>query len=82
MIYAFALLFSCQRVYVAVQAPRIERERRELTESFMEALIPEPSPDNIDKCVLPNPQFPFVNSRVGRVKYIVFSGGLARMSVY
>ncbi|KAH0874443.1 hypothetical protein HID58_071805 [Brassica napus] len=59
MIYAFALLFSCQRVYVAVQAPRIERERRELTESFMEALIPEPSPDNIDKCVLPNPQFPF-----------------------
>lgn len=60
MIYAFALLFSCQRVYVAVQAPRIERERRELTESFMEALIPEPSPDNIDKCVLPNPQFPFV----------------------
>ncbi|ESQ27162.1 hypothetical protein EUTSA_v100180710mg, partial [Eutrema salsugineum] len=49
VIYAFALLFSCQRVYVAVQAPRIERERRELTESFMEALIPEPSPGNIDK---------------------------------
>ncbi|KAJ0256660.1 ATP-dependent zinc metalloprotease FTSH 12 [Hirschfeldia incana] len=49
IIYAIAVLFSCQRVYVAVQAPRIERERRELTESFMEALIPEPSPDNIDK---------------------------------
>ncbi|CAN8240453.1 unnamed protein product [Cochlearia groenlandica] len=49
IIYAFALLFSCQRVYVAIQAPRIERERRELTESFMEALIPEASPGNIDK---------------------------------
>ncbi|CAA7062112.1 unnamed protein product [Microthlaspi erraticum] len=49
VIYAFALLFSGQRVYVAIQAPRIERERRELTESFMEALIPEPSPSNIDK---------------------------------
>lgn len=48
-IYAFAVLFSCQRVYVAIQAPRIERERRELTESFMEALIPEPSPENIEK---------------------------------
>ncbi|CAH2067907.1 unnamed protein product [Thlaspi arvense] len=49
IIYAFALLFSGQRVYVAIQAPRLERERRELTESFMEALIPEPSPGNIDK---------------------------------
>ncbi|KAL1205616.1 ATP-dependent zinc metalloprotease FTSH 12 [Cardamine amara subsp. amara] len=49
VIYAFALLFSCQRVYVAVQAPRIERERRELTESFMDSLIPEPSPGNIEK---------------------------------
>jgi len=48
-IYAFALLLSCQRVYVAIQAPRVERERRELTESFMEALIPEPSPGNIEK---------------------------------
>ncbi|VVB11569.1 unnamed protein product [Arabis nemorensis] len=49
VIYAFAVLFSCQRVNVAIQAPRIERERRELTESFMEALIPEPSPNNIEK---------------------------------
>lgn len=49
VIYAFALLFSYQRVYVAIQAPRIERERKELTESFMEALIPEPSPGNIEK---------------------------------
>uniref|UniRef100_A0A1J3ISD5 ATP-dependent zinc metalloprotease FTSH 12, chloroplastic n=1 Tax=Noccaea caerulescens TaxID=107243 RepID=A0A1J3ISD5_NOCCA len=49
VIYASALLFSGQRVYVAIQAPRIERERRELTESFMEALIPEPSPRNIEK---------------------------------
>lgn len=49
VIYAFALLFSCQRVDVAIQAPRIERERKEVTESFMEALIPEPSPGNIEK---------------------------------
>ncbi|KFK42356.1 hypothetical protein AALP_AA2G245500 [Arabis alpina] len=49
VVYAFAVFFSCQRVYVAIQAPRIERERRELTESFMEALIPEPSPNNIEK---------------------------------
>ncbi|XP_010537801.1 PREDICTED: ATP-dependent zinc metalloprotease FTSH 12, chloroplastic [Tarenaya hassleriana] len=48
-IYAFALVFSCQRVYIAIQAPRLEQERRELTEAFMETLIPEPSPDNIER---------------------------------
>ncbi|XP_027354052.1 ATP-dependent zinc metalloprotease FTSH 12, chloroplastic isoform X3 [Abrus precatorius] len=34
-------------VYVAIQAPFINRQKKELTEAYMEALIPEPSPTNI-----------------------------------
>nr|QKY65072.1 FTSH protease 12 [Passiflora biflora] len=47
ILYAFVVMFSCQRLYPAVRAPFIERERRELAEACMEALIPEPSPANI-----------------------------------
>ncbi|KDP25069.1 hypothetical protein JCGZ_22604 [Jatropha curcas] len=48
-LYAFVMAFSCQRIYVAIRAPYLDRERRELTEAYMEALIPEPSPINVKK---------------------------------
>nr|QKY65103.1 FTSH protease 12 [Passiflora contracta] len=47
ILYAFVVMFSCQRLYAAVRTPFIEREKRELTEAYMEALIPEPSSANI-----------------------------------
>lgn len=47
VLYVFVMMFSCQRMYIAIRAPYLDRERRELTEAYMEALIPEPSPINI-----------------------------------
>ncbi|XP_061348772.1 ATP-dependent zinc metalloprotease FTSH 12, chloroplastic [Gastrolobium bilobum] len=47
VLYIFVLAFACRGVYVAIQAPYINRQRKELTEAYMEALIPEPSPSNI-----------------------------------
>ncbi|KAL6313566.1 hypothetical protein AAG906_006931 [Vitis piasezkii] len=41
------VLLSC--IYLAFQAPRLDRQRKEVTEAYMEALIPEPSPSNIRK---------------------------------
>ncbi|XP_011013846.1 PREDICTED: ATP-dependent zinc metalloprotease FTSH 12, chloroplastic [Populus euphratica] len=49
LLYIFAVMFSCQRIYGAIRAPFLDQERRELTEAYMEALIPEPSPINIRK---------------------------------
>lgn len=49
VLYAFVVIFCCRRVYVAARAPQLARERKELTEAYMEALIPEPSPSNIRK---------------------------------
>ncbi|PKI65540.1 hypothetical protein CRG98_014040, partial [Punica granatum] len=49
IMYMFVVAFSCQRMYVAVRAPFQDRQRKELTEAYMEALIPEPSPSNIRK---------------------------------
>ncbi|KAK2654349.1 hypothetical protein Ddye_014205 [Dipteronia dyeriana] len=49
VMYVFAVILSCQRIYVAIRAPYLDRQRKELTEAYMEALIPEPSPSNIRK---------------------------------
>ncbi|KAJ8761763.1 hypothetical protein K2173_004573 [Erythroxylum novogranatense] len=49
MLYIFAVIYSCQRIYVVVRAPYLNRERRKLAEAYMEALIPEPSPVNVRK---------------------------------
>lgn len=49
LLYIFAVMFACQRIYVAIRGPFLDQERRELTEAYMEALIPEPSPINIRK---------------------------------
>ena len=49
VLYIFVVLFSCQRVYMAFRAPFIDRQRKELTEAYMEALVPEPTPTNVKK---------------------------------
>lgn len=48
-LYAFVMIVSCQRIYMAVRAPFLDRQKIQLTEAYMEALIPEPSPNNIRK---------------------------------
>ncbi|RDY07466.1 ATP-dependent zinc metalloprotease FTSH 12, chloroplastic, partial [Mucuna pruriens] len=47
VLYIFVVAFACRGVYVAIQAPFQNRLKKELTEAYMEALIPEPSPTNI-----------------------------------
>ncbi|KAK4398751.1 ATP-dependent zinc metalloprotease FTSH 12, chloroplastic [Sesamum angolense] len=49
LLYICVTIFSCQSIYKAVRAPIIERERRELAEAYMDALIPEPTPTNVRK---------------------------------
>ncbi|XP_029130211.1 ATP-dependent zinc metalloprotease FTSH 12, chloroplastic isoform X2 [Cajanus cajan] len=47
VLYIFVVAFACRGVYAAIRAPFINRNKKELTEAYMEALIPEPSPTNI-----------------------------------
>ncbi|KAL3851024.1 hypothetical protein ACJIZ3_012906 [Penstemon smallii] len=49
VLYIFITIVSCRSVYKAVRAPIVERERKELSEAYMEALIPEPTPINVRK---------------------------------
>lgn len=49
ILYAIVAIISCRRIYVAVRAPYLNHQKKELTEAYMEALIPEPSPSNIMK---------------------------------
>lgn len=49
VLYIFVVVFSCQGIYKGVRAPFLNREKRELTEAFMDALIPEPTPVNLRK---------------------------------
>ncbi|XP_042519393.1 ATP-dependent zinc metalloprotease FTSH 12, chloroplastic isoform X2 [Macadamia integrifolia] len=49
IIYAFITIISCQKIYVALKTHRLLRESKVLTEAYMEALIPEPSPSNVRK---------------------------------
>ncbi|XP_051125031.1 ATP-dependent zinc metalloprotease FTSH 12, chloroplastic [Andrographis paniculata] len=49
VLYIFVSILSCQSIYKAVRAPIIDRERRELAEAYMDALIPEPTPINVRK---------------------------------
>ncbi|KAM1570927.1 hypothetical protein ACFX10_035873 [Malus domestica] len=45
--YVFITLVSCQRIYIAIRAPLQNRQRKELTDAYLEAVIPEPSPINV-----------------------------------
>ncbi|WOG97940.1 hypothetical protein DCAR_0417281 [Daucus carota subsp. sativus] len=47
VLYVFVVVFSCRRVYMGVRAPFLARQQQEVTEAYMEALIPEPTPTNI-----------------------------------
>ncbi|KAK7257004.1 hypothetical protein RIF29_30663 [Crotalaria pallida] len=47
VLYIFAVAFACRGIYIAIQAPFVNRQKKELAEAYMEALIPEPSPSNI-----------------------------------
>ncbi|CAI8584226.1 unnamed protein product [Vicia faba] len=47
LLYIFVVAFASRGVYVAIRAPYVNRQRKELTEAYMEALIPEPSSTNI-----------------------------------
>ncbi|KAL5731389.1 ATP-dependent zinc metalloprotease FTSH 12 [Ranunculus cassubicifolius] len=50
ILYVLFVTVSCQRIYVACRVPRVSRESKmELTEAFMEALIPDPTPSNVRK---------------------------------
>ncbi|MBA0573764.1 hypothetical protein Golob_001022, partial [Gossypium lobatum] len=49
ILYIFVAIISCQKLYAVVRAPQQDQERKQLTEAYMEALIPEPSPNNIKK---------------------------------
>ncbi|KAK3042644.1 hypothetical protein RJ639_000896 [Escallonia herrerae] len=49
VVYVFVMVLSCRSVYMAVRAPLVNRERKELTEAYMETLIPEPTPSNVRK---------------------------------
>ncbi|KAF6137574.1 hypothetical protein GIB67_031853 [Kingdonia uniflora] len=50
MLYVFVLVLSFKRMYRDYRSPRLDRQgKEELTEAFMEALIPEPTPSNIRK---------------------------------
>ncbi|KAI5332579.1 PREDICTED: ATP-dependent [Prunus dulcis] len=45
--YIFLAVVSCQRIYITIRAPLQDRQRKELTEAYMEAVVPEPSPSNV-----------------------------------
>jgi len=47
ILYIIIVTISYQRVYVAITTHIDRQGRKELTEAYMEALIPEPSPANI-----------------------------------
>ncbi|XP_049385277.1 ATP-dependent zinc metalloprotease FTSH 12, chloroplastic [Solanum stenotomum] len=49
ILYIIVTVCSCQKIYMAIRAPIINRERKELTEAYMEALIPEPTPANVKR---------------------------------
>ncbi|KAI4365995.1 hypothetical protein MLD38_021926 [Melastoma candidum] len=47
ILYALLVVVACRRCFTALRAPFLDRQRKELTEAYMEALIPEPSPANV-----------------------------------
>lgn len=47
VLYIIIITISCRRVYVAITTHIDRQNKKELTEAYMEALIPEPSPANL-----------------------------------
>nr|XP_043629710.1 ATP-dependent zinc metalloprotease FTSH 12, chloroplastic [Erigeron canadensis] len=48
-IYVLVAVVSCQRIYMAVRGPFVDRQAKEISEAYMDALIPEPTPINVRK---------------------------------
>ncbi|KAI3755978.1 hypothetical protein L1987_55789 [Smallanthus sonchifolius] len=48
-VYLLVMIILCQRIFMAVRAPFVNRQVKEVSEAYMEALIPEPTPTNIRK---------------------------------
>ncbi|XP_047334391.1 ATP-dependent zinc metalloprotease FTSH 12, chloroplastic-like [Impatiens glandulifera] len=49
VLYIIVVVFSSQMLYMAIRAPSINRQRKELADAYMETVIPEPTPDNVRK---------------------------------
>ncbi|KAK8961458.1 hypothetical protein KSP40_PGU018069 [Platanthera guangdongensis] len=49
ILYSIIITISCQKVYVACTSYAYRQSRKELTEAYMEALIPDPTPANVKK---------------------------------
>ncbi|KAG0496156.1 hypothetical protein HPP92_000847 [Vanilla planifolia] len=49
ILYSIVLSISCQRIRIAFTSYAHQQSRRELSEAYMEALIPEPTPTNVRK---------------------------------
>ncbi|XP_068656119.1 ATP-dependent zinc metalloprotease FTSH 12, chloroplastic [Aristolochia californica] len=50
ILYTLVVIISCQKLYVTFTNPRLDqRGKKELTEAYMEALIPVPSPVNVKR---------------------------------
>ncbi|XP_042461224.1 ATP-dependent zinc metalloprotease FTSH 12, chloroplastic-like isoform X2 [Zingiber officinale] len=47
LLYVITVSVSCRKFYVALTSHINHQSKRELTEAYMEALIPEPSPANV-----------------------------------
>ncbi|KAL9227066.1 hypothetical protein vseg_002803 [Gypsophila vaccaria] len=47
LLYIIVVTVSSRKIYAVCRAPRIAQEKQELTDAFMEALIPEPTPTNV-----------------------------------
>lgn len=52
VLYIFFVVLSCRGAYSMIRAPIVQRERKELAEAYMEALIPEPTPTNVRQEVI------------------------------
>ncbi|KAK9152476.1 hypothetical protein Syun_010785 [Stephania yunnanensis] len=49
LLYVFCAFISCQGMFLAYRSHLDRLSKKELTEAYMEALIPEPTPSNIRK---------------------------------
>ncbi|KAG9438959.1 hypothetical protein H6P81_019124 [Aristolochia fimbriata] len=50
ILYTLVVIVSCQKLYATFTNPRLDlRSKKEITEAYMEALIPEPSPANVKR---------------------------------
>ena len=54
ILYIAVIFFSCQRLFLNLGSFLSYKSKKQLTEAYMEALIPQPSPANIKKYIIRN----------------------------